>query len=192
MKTNTLRRTRGFTLVEILVVITIISVLAGLGFAGVQSATRKAKQVNATAACVNLVTSVNNFFDEYNYLPASGSNDVKVDTNSGDIMVILIGKEGGNTVKNTKKIRFFSGKDAKGKKDGLVASGSNAQLFDPEGRGYQLLIDTNYDQELKAPYGNATSLGGLRALAWSLGKDNQISSSEAKNAGKNKDNSYSN
>ena len=61
---STLSRRYGFTLVELLVVISIIAVLASLGFAGFNMAIQKAKKTSAKAAISSLVQACNDYYED--------------------------------------------------------------------------------------------------------------------------------
>ena len=75
MKTQSVRAVRGFTLVELLVVITIIVILAGAGFSAGNSAIQKAKKTTCLAAATAIESAVNNFYTEYGSMPSDGSTD---------------------------------------------------------------------------------------------------------------------
>ena len=69
MKTPSVRRHSGFTLVELLVVIAIIVVLAAAGFGAGMMALNKAKVVTSKASASAISSAVNSFYSEYNALP---------------------------------------------------------------------------------------------------------------------------
>ena len=184
-------RTRrpGFTLIELLVVISIIAVLAAMGFGAGAMAINNAKKLTTRAAATSLVGAVEGYFDEYNHLPEiSGSgggraNDADIKSNSRLMNILLaLGDDGRR--KNPKEIRFYSGKKAKGKSTARAFGGiyyrgrENADLFDSwkklqsgQIRRYQLIMDSNYDEEIDDPFDRTERLYGVRVIAWSTGRD---------------------
>lgn len=198
MKTPLIRRQRGFTLVELLVVITIIIILAAAGFAGALKAMARAKSTKAHAALTSLEQAVNQFYNEYGRLPAinSATSDAQYETALEDgkkLLEPLLGKEdttsGSSTIQNPKQLSFLSVPDGKIKGtagiDGLVYEvGSTSKvrgLYDPWGHPYKILLDNDYDEELSVNVAGTTkNLHGRRVAVWSLGADGK--SDDAKTA----------
>lgn len=178
MKIPSARRPKGFTLVELLVVIAIIAVLAAAGFAAGNAAIQKARKVTCLASATAIESAVNNFFTEYGSLPKDGDSEtpIKTDTDT-TFLKVLLGLEGtGNTVLNTRAIKFLNAREGKAKKNGLIYStnGSSVEgLFDPWGGPYNVVMDLTYDEKIAvAPKGGGgTTLNGRRVAVWSDGAD---------------------
>ena len=198
---NTKQLKKGFTLVELLVVIAMIVGLMAILVPVVGSARNKAVKLRAKNDCTTLTTSVAGYYDAYNILPASESNppseDTEVET-TDPIMSVLAGENIDDL--NKKEITFGTYEDAKGSSEasayaGLWQDSEGATLYDPwkkkagATRGYVMLLDYDYDEKLDNPF-----LGGRvlarRVVVWSTGKDGQWRRGKPK-VGVNEDNVYS-
>ncbi len=198
---------RGFTLIELLVVIAIIAILAAMGFGAGALAIDKARRVHALSDCSNLVQGIQAFYDDYNSLPdvpdAATPPGVKTEA---DLMDVLVGFEKGDEIQNSKGIRYYKGRDAKGSQSnaerafgGLFitdAGEPSAELLDPwrkigsENRHYYVMMDLDYDEELEDPFRTDKILYGRLAIAWCTGKDGKFSTSSEKDS-TNRDNVHS-
>ncbi|MDE1170587.1 MAG: type II secretion system protein [Verrucomicrobium sp.] len=154
------RRSRAFTLIELLIVITIIAILAGLAFPAMETAMTGAKKTQAGAMIANLKTALTAFYTEYGYWPSSTQN-ASSDSQllPTDAYLILAAKEGNADPQNTRQIPFltFSARDvypnplpAGGRAKGLADPWS-AALHNYTAQNYQIWIDTSYDNQVAVP-----------------------------------------
>ncbi|HST29893.1 MAG TPA: prepilin-type N-terminal cleavage/methylation domain-containing protein [Chthoniobacterales bacterium] len=182
---------RAFTLLELIVVIAIIVVLAGLLFPAVQSILDRAKKVQAKNDLTQIVTAVTAFYTEYGKYPLTPTTPA--DTNYGisttnDKLFNELRNSGAMT-DNTRGIVFMSPPNVRNStnpRSGVAGTGSNAgQYFDPWGTPYFVRIDTDYDNQVDNPYNANTGAGPDKirqgAVGWSLGKDTQIGNKNDKN-----------
>ncbi len=149
----------AFTLVELLVVISIIAVLAGLGFTGGQAAMRQAKKTQTLNLLNTIKIGVNQYMTEYGKLPnlegeapeedaayASDSDEFKT------LVEILLGAKGddaSDTAKkaNPRQIVFveFQNKDFEGNaKDNKIM----APIMSGKRKPIYIVLDYDYDGKL--------------------------------------------
>lgn len=178
-------RSQAFTLIEMLVVISIIVVLMGLAFPAFQSVQNSAKKTQAKNDLVQIVTAVNAYYTEYGKypLPATTTSDsypVGRNGSSGtSSKEVFDGLRGVNAALNPRQIAFINVPDAKDSASPRAGMGSatDGQFYDPWGGAYAISIDANYNNEIPNPYSAGAGSDPLRTgvIAWSFGKDKSSS-----------------
>ena len=143
---------RAFTLIEMLVVITIIGILASLTGAAVTGVMKKAKKVKTQAALKDIVLGIKNYQVEYNRypLPQGRTSEEPIPLNEGStILKILLGKN--ESKMNPREIAYIEPPMAKNGAGGLSGTDGNYALNDPWGTAYQVVLDANYDNKISNP-----------------------------------------
>jgi len=134
---------RGFTLIEILVVIAIIAALGGLSYGPIMKYLTLADVTEAQKVCKDLTFAVDNFEIEYTHLPYTGTNyptsDAAIETSTSAFLDVLMGED---TDINDKAKKFFEASEAKSGKNGLVYDGGSVdKLVDKWAKPFTIMLD---------------------------------------------------
>jgi len=156
---------RGFTLVELLVVVTIIGLLVGLVSVAVPKAIDSGMKTKAKAEALAIVSAIKAYNNEYSKYPNPTSSTDGADVwmegqDSKNLMKILAGQDLAN--QNPKKVRFIEGPNADGVFQDPWQKGAN------KGQ-YTVKVDTNGDGVVEF-YGNIQ----LPVLVMSTGQDTTL------------------
>ena len=133
-----LKSPRGFTMIELLVVVAIIGVLMSLLFPAVQGALDSAKKAQAKNDAMQIATAIVAYDTEYGRLPNTNSDPQTV---SGDVLGALTAS---NTNLNPRRIIFLEVLNYKKGKGG----NSNGIFVDPWAKPYYVALDGDYDNQV--------------------------------------------
>ena len=181
----------GFTLLELLVVITIIGILAGLMFPATTGVLRNAKKAHAENDCYNLKGAISSYFTEYRKYPADANADESQEIRTdSELMDVLLGAESSRGEElNPRKIAFFSGKQAKPAGNGKYRRGINlnsdggGELWDPFAELYYVRMDLDYNNRTETPtWDDSVDSEYLpeSILVWSTGEDLDLNADNVK------------
>ena len=162
MKTHRLPASRAFTLIELLITITIIAILASLTAAGIVNVIDQGNRLKVRAFAMDLKSGIENFQTEYNRYPTdsnvAGSNGEDapelLTDGSNSLVDVIMGippSSSGTTDMNPKRISFSSFPPANNGRHGLVGAARPFKLADMYGQPYHILLDTNGDNQVKNP-----------------------------------------
>ena len=178
---------RAFTLIEILVVMTLIAILVGIGVPAFTSVMEQARKTQAKNEEQQIIAAVNAFYTEYGKYPLVTAdttiNNTSTPSNS-DLFFTLRAVSGGannaNAV-NTRAIVFIQppvSKDQTNPRSGIKTSTTDSTWYDPWGKPYNVMIDGDYDNQLANPYADTPPPGGatlyLGVIVWSFGKNGAL------------------
>lgn len=159
---------RSFTLVEILVVVSIIGLLAGLSIPAVGGAMAAARKAKVTAMAHQIRTAITQFNTEYGYFPTNGINTgTGMGTTTNSLTLVLAGLDTNN---NPRAIAFLEvPNDFTTGGLGLQTNQPNTvAIVTPRGfysgnsqRVFTVSVDNNYDGMVSVT--NGVTVANIRA-----------------------------
>ncbi len=173
-------RRQGFTLVELLIVITIIGVLAGIAMPVFSQVTKNAKKTQTRMLCNGLVVSIKSYYTEYSRYPSppGGAASEAAPLRSDESIVSALMP--GNKERNPRNIKFLPDmkdvSDAEVPSNGLVNKGGGAMyVVDSFGEEFYILMDSDYNNEIENPNPNSSAMKLFEGvLVYSSGPDKNI------------------
>ncbi|MBX7156775.1 MAG: type II secretion system GspH family protein [Verrucomicrobiae bacterium] len=140
---------RAFTLVELLIVISIIAILAGLGFPALTAAKNAARKTQTASLLNTIKIGITAYMTEYGRLPdiGSASSDEEYRSDSQEFKT-LVNTLSGAKDDDAEAIRLnprripFCDFQAKDFKNGSISS---HELVDAWKRPFYIILDFNYD-----------------------------------------------
>lgn len=175
------RISKAFTLVELLVVITIIALLAGLLLPVIVGAIRKAEIHKAVGEVTAIAIAVEHYQVEYSKYPGqtaagSGSDHQYAAGGGGSeyakLINVLRGTNYDTTWSNPRGIVFLSVDDRSMASNSLGSGSFSAQsgeMADPWGDHYEVIADWNFDNRIDTPLADQVKVTGHGAAVWSYG-----------------------
>jgi len=140
---------RAFTLLELLVVITIIAILVSLGAAVASKVIVQAKRVEARNAAIQIASAIRAYQTDYSKWPLILDADRELTrAERSDLYKILIASPRNDQVvqdRNPRATIFLSAPDASNGRNGLDES---FDYLDPWGEPYRIILDGDYDTQI--------------------------------------------
>ncbi len=155
-----LRSSKGFTLLEMLVVVAILMLLAGLILAAVTLARDRAKVLRARRDVAQLKSAWDTYYADYNAFPDPAQI-------GGNSLVMGYMATGRDVIQILRGLENHHGQNPKGIP--YMDFHQNTTYFnDPWGNPYRIALDADYDGDVSVPGNNALRMS---VAAWSAGPD---------------------
>lgn len=169
-------KTRRFTLVELLTVITIIAVLAGLAAGGFLKVSEKARIVQTKARMSALQMAIEQYRSTYSYYPFTLISTVDKRLNSGEYEDLIKCLRAADVDLNPRALPMLSADD-----DTYVDGWEGS---------YQVALDLDYDGKVDGPEIYGSGEIEREVIIWSKGKDGTDDSADVNASNEDNINSW--
>lgn len=154
---------RGFTLIELMVVIAIIAILASITIPVIGRALESARRAQARTEIASIQTAIRAYFNEYGRYPfGSGQPDVTYLEGNAELIEVL---RDPNHERNPRGIIFIEVPDR--------SLDESLGFIDPWENPYRIAIDTNFDNSVDTQ--DFGTLEFQTIAVWSMGEENDES-----------------
>ena len=169
----------GFTLIELITVITIILVLAGITYPAARGVMNKARKTAVQNSATSLKNAITTYQVDYRRFPVEEYGTDQQYDSSHLVMDVLLGAEDNKL--NPRGTSYFKDKSAKRNAEGEWASGvvleadGSGELFDAWGEYFRIFLDLDGNSRIEAPSwapGEVTTLAES-VIIWSAGPDKE-------------------
>lgn len=184
-KTFLPRNSKGFTLIELIIVIAILATLASIAYPTYMSIQDNAKGTAAKKACLDIVEGVTRFAQDNNgMLPYDATavepdqNDqIFLETSAGNdarLIEVLTNREiDDDTRLNVTRDTYLRSDEQEKPFDGLfIDSSEGINFYDPWGHAYQVVL-CEEEKGCIDPFNAKKRLRGKKCLVYSLGSDGE-------------------
>lgn len=179
------RRSKGFTLIELIIVIAILATLASIAYPTYMSIQDNAKGTAAKKACLDIVEGVTRFAQDNNGMLPYDTNEAEPDkkdqiyleTSAGNdarlIQILTNREEDDDTRINISRDTYLRSDEQEKPFDGLfIDSSDGINFYDPWGHSYQVVL-CEEEKGCIDPFNAKKRLRGKKCLVYSLGSDGE-------------------
>lgn len=179
------RNSKGFTLIELIIVIAILATLASIAYPTYMSIQDNAKGTAAKKACLDIVEGVTRFSQDNNGMLPYDSNEAEPDkkdqiyleTSAGNdarlIQILTNREEDDDTRINVTRDTYLRSDEQEKPFDGLfIDSSEGINFYDPWGHAYQVVL-CEEEKGCIDPFNAKKRLRGKKCLVYSLGSDGE-------------------